>query len=198
MVLVELSSINLSDLPMDAFRAHLRLGTGFSDDMIQDEVLESYIRASMAAIEGRIGKKLLTQSLSWEIGTWVGAEAQALPVAPVSAITQVVIVDGAGGEEILDPQRYKLRKDTHRPQIEARGGLLATIPDGGGARLTLEAGFGSSWLDVPADLREAVFLLAAHYYENRSDASGSGGLMPHGVMALLERHRNIRVLGPRR
>ncbi len=59
MVLEELTSVDLSDLPMDAFKAHLRLGTGFADESVQDEVLESYIRAAMSAIEARIGKMLL-------------------------------------------------------------------------------------------------------------------------------------------
>ena len=65
MVLVELTSLDLADLPMEAFRAHLRLGTGFADDAIQDEVLESYIRAALAAIEARLGKVLITRSYRW-------------------------------------------------------------------------------------------------------------------------------------
>ncbi|MEM7470040.1 MAG: hypothetical protein AAF340_01725 [Pseudomonadota bacterium] len=197
MVLVELTSVDLSDLPMDAFKAHLQLGTGFADDSVQDEVLESYIRAAMAAIEARIGKMLLSRDVIWELSAWSSLSVQSLPVAPVSAVNAVTIVSDAGAETPVEPTHYTLRKDTHRPQLKAAGSVLPTIPSNGVSRISFTAGFGPSWLDVPPDLREAVFLLAAHYYENRRDQNGSSGLMPFGVMALLEAHRNIRVFGAR-
>ncbi|MCY4336254.1 MAG: hypothetical protein OXC60_16485 [Litoreibacter sp.] len=197
MVLVELTSIDLSDLPMDAFKAHLQLGTGFADDSVQDEVLESYIRAAMAAIEARIGKMLLSREVVWELSAWGSADLQPLPVAPVSALGGMVIVDGSDAETNIDLARFSLRKDAHRPQMLSEGALLPTIPKGGAVRISFTAGFGPAWGDVPPDLREAVFLLAAHYYENRRDQNGAGGLMPFGVMALLEAHRTIRVFGAR-
>ena len=197
MVLVELTSLDLSDLPMEAFRAHLRLGTGFADDAIQDEVLEGYIRAALAAIETRLGKALLSREYRWELTAWGDASRQPLPVAPISAVTGVTVLDRAGAGAVVDPELYALERDAHRPVLVAVGAGLPAIASGGSAEITFEAGFGPSWEDVPPDLRQAVFLLAAHYYENRRDTSGSSGLMPFGVMMLLEPHRNIRMLGAR-
>lgn len=194
MVLVELTSIDLSDLPLDAFKAHLRLGTGFGDEDIQNEVLESYIRAAMAAIEARIGKMLLTRTAVWELTSWMGDLRQPLPVAPISRIASVVVVDRAGSETVIDAESYTLERDAQRPKLAAVSSL-PSIPSGGSVKITFDAGFGPGWLDIPPDLREAVFLLAAHYYENRRDQSGASGLMPFGVMALLDTHRNIRVFG---
>jgi uncharacterized phiE125 gp8 family phage protein len=48
---------------------------------------------------------------------------------------------------------------------------------------------------VPADLRQAVFLLAAHYYENRAEPSVGSASMPFGVLVLIESYRSIRVGG---
>lgn len=197
MVLVELTSIDLSDLPMEAFKAHLRLGTGFGEDTVQDEVLESYIRAAMAAIEARIGKMLLSRDVAWELTEWTDQCAQPLPVAPVSEILAVTVVDRLGEEQLAEPDHYHLERDTHRPRLRAAGGLLPAIPSGGQVQISFAAGFGAIWQEVPADLRQAVFLLAAHYYENRMDASGAAGLMPFGVMSLLDTHRNIRLMGAR-
>jgi uncharacterized phiE125 gp8 family phage protein len=194
MVLVELTSIDLSDLPLDAFKAHLRLGTGFGEDDIQDEVLESYVRAAMAAIEARIGKMLLTRTAVWELTGWMGDIRQPLPVAPVSRIASVTLVDRMGTETMVAADSYALERDAQRPKLAAVSSL-PSIPSGGAVKITFEAGFGPAWLDIPPDLREAVFLLAAHYYENRRDQSGASGLMPFGVMALLDTHRNIRVFG---
>ncbi len=49
---------------------------------------------------------------------------------------------------------------------------------------------------MPADLRQAVFLLAAHYYENRSRRRGRcSGSMPFGVLVLIEAYRTARIGG---
>ena len=47
----------------------------------------------------------------------------------------------------------------------------------------------------PPDLAQAVLLLAAEYYENRSEAGVSEGGLPFGVVTLIERWRTVRVLG---
>lgn len=197
MVLVELTSVDLSVLPMEAFKAHLRLGTGFGEDTLQDEVLESYLRSALAAVEARIGKMLLSRDAVWELTQWSNQGAQPLPVAPVSSLLSIVLVDGAGDESPVDPARYRLERDAHRPRVVATGGSLPTVPANGRVKITFRGGFGLVWGDVPADLREAVFLLAAHYYENRTDTTGAAGLMPFGVMSLLDAHRTIRTLGAR-
>ena len=84
MMLVELSAVSAADLPLAGLKAHLRLGSGFADDALQDDVLEGYLRAAMTAIETRIGKILLTRRMSWTVTAWAKFACQALPVAPVS------------------------------------------------------------------------------------------------------------------
>ena len=49
---------------------------------------------------------------------------------------------------------------------------------------------------MPADLAQAVLMLAARYHEDRS-FEGSQSAMPFGVSALIERWRSVRVLGGR-
>lgn len=193
MILVETTSTPSVDLPLAEFRAHLRLGTGFGEDTLQNEVLESYLRAALAAIEARTGKMLFQRRVSWTLTRWSKVDAQALPVAPVTRIENVSLTDASGAETIVDGAVYTLIRDTHRPQIAAVGAGLPTVPQGGSVTVTFDAGHGPQWTQIPPDLREAVFLLASHYYENRFDTSGAGGLMPFGVMALLDAHRNIRI-----
>ena len=48
---------------------------------------------------------------------------------------------------------------------------------------------------MPADLRQAVFLLAAHFYENRGDGRRVSGSMPFGVLVLIEAYRATRIGG---
>ena len=114
----------------------------------------------------------------------------------MSEIHAISVTDRNGTESEVAAESYRLQRDTHRPRVVAISSL-PVIPETGSATLTFEAGFGLSWSDVPSDMREAAFLLAAHYYEHRRDTSGAAGLMPFGVMGLLEPHRNIRLLGGR-
>lgn len=194
MMLIEQTSVPGTALPVQEFKEHLRLGTGFADLGAQDSALESYLRAAMAAIEGRIGKALISRNYLWRLGHWRDDTEQALPVAPVAAILSLSMIDAANVSTPVDPARYRLMRDTHRPKIASVGTTLPAIPSAGTAEVVFTAGFGPAWADVSADLQQAVLLLAAQYYELRHEAGGAEAI-PFGVMALIERWRTVRVLG---
>jgi len=200
MMLTEQTVVPEEALPLAEMRAHLRLGTGFADDAAQDAILESHLRAALAAIEGRTAKILLAREFLWQLEAWRELDEQALPVAPVIAVASVTMRDRDGVASVIDPGRWRLVKDAHRPRIVATGAMLAGIPPGGVAEIAFTAGFGAAWAEVPVDLRQAVLLLAAQYHERRHEAgagAGASGAMPFGVMALIERWRTVRVLGGR-
>lgn len=194
-MLVEQGAVPVAVLPLAELREHLRLGTGLAAPEMQDGLLESYLRAALAAIEGRIGKALLTRRFLWEVTGWRGPGAQALPVAPVSAVLEVALVDAAGGRRVLPAGTWRLRRDAHRPVLEATAGHFPPIPAGGHAEVRLEAGFGPHWAAVPGDLAQAVLLLAAEFYEMRHDGGAGGEALPRSVQALIARWRTVRVLG---
>ena len=195
MILIEETAIPLAALPVDEFKAHLQLGTGFSDDDIQDAVLEGFLRAALASIEGRTGKVLIARIFGWEVAHWRDSHGQALPVAPVSEILSLVIRDAAGDEALVDTATYRLERDTHRPRLMPVGTSLPYVPRNGTAVLRFVAGYGPIWGDLPADLGQAVLLLAAHYYEYRNETALGNGCMPFGVTSLIERYRTVRLLG---
>ena len=199
MMLTEQSSIPASALPIAEFKAHLRLGTGFTDDGDQDGLLERLLRSAVLAIEARTSKILLMRDFLWVIEEWRDPVEQALPIAPVLAIASLVFADRGGVRTLVDPGRYALIADTHRPKLVATTSILPVVPDSHVAEVLMQAGFGASWDAVPADLAQAVFLLAAHYYEQRSEGEMQGirGLMPAGVNALIQRYKTVRLLGGR-
>lgn len=194
-MLIEQTTVPGAALPVQALKDHLRLGTGFADDGMQDALVESFLRAAVAVIEGRIGKVLIARRFLLSLEDWRSGSEQALPVAPVSAIVSVTLVDAAGGAAVVDPGRYRLVPDTHRPKLAAAGILLPLVPVEGRAEVVFDAGFGADWAAVPADLAQAVMLLAAEYYERRHDAGVRTGGLPFGVVTLIERWRTVRVLG---
>ncbi len=190
MMLNELSAVPDGALPVEEFKEHLRLGSGFADGAVQDGLIRTHLRAAIAAVEARTAKVLLQRTFDWDVTEWREADCQALPLAPVAEVSAVVTVDRLGEERVVSPERWRLVRDMHRPKLLATGFVLPMIPTRGRVRISFLAGFGG-WSDVPADLQQAVMMLAAQYYEDRV---GSGA-MPAAVAALVERWRTVRTFG---
>jgi uncharacterized phiE125 gp8 family phage protein len=193
MMLIEETSVPDTALPVDAFKGHLRLGSGFGTDSLQDEVLVSFLRAALAAIEVRTGKVLMRRGFTWSLNTWRDPTGQVLPFAPVHAVSSVTLIARGGAETAIAPERYWLEQDAQRPVLRPAEAVLPVIPTGGSVSIVMDAGFGATWDQVPPDLRQAVFLLAAHYYEFRNETSLSEGCMPFGVSSLIERYKTMRL-----
>jgi uncharacterized phiE125 gp8 family phage protein len=121
MMLTEETPVPQAALPVEEMKDHLRMGSGFADDGLQDGLIETCLRASLAAIEGRIGKMLFQRRFLWVLDCWRDGE-QALPVAPVSSLVSVTLVDAVGGEVAVAPAAYRLVKDLHRPRLAGKGG----------------------------------------------------------------------------
>jgi uncharacterized phiE125 gp8 family phage protein len=192
-MLIELTEAPDSALPVAGLREHLRLGSGFGDDTLQDALLAGFLRAAMAAVEGRTGKSLLERTFALTVRDWVTPDRHPLPVAPVSVVAAVTLTDPLGGATAIPPAAWRLDPDAARPVLAARGAQLPPIAWGGSATVTFDAGFGPDWDDVPADLGQAVLMLAAHYYDYRHDTGLGPGCMPFGVTALIERYRPLRL-----
>lgn len=196
MILTEVSAPPAAAVPVRAFAEHLALGSGFADDGAQDAVLELYLRAAMAAVEARLGRALLAREFAWSVACWREAASQAMPIGPVGAVASVTLIAADGSEEAADPESWSVVRDSQRPRLVGRfGRSLPRIPRSGRAEIRFTAGFGETWDAVPADLRQAVFLLAAHFYENRSETGSVAGSMPFGVLMLLEAYRTTRIGG---
>lgn len=191
MNLVETGSVAAAELPLAEFRAHLRLGTGFGEDTLQDSVLEGYLRAAVAAVEARTNKVLIARGFELAVTEWSEPACQLLPRAPVVRVDEVAVRRANDGDFVVNPEGYWVKFDQNRPLLCARGAALPAL-DAEGAVVSFTAGFGP-WAEVPADLQQAVLLLAAHYYEYRAETALARGCMPFGVTSLLERYRPVRL-----
>lgn len=127
-------------LPVAALKAHLRMGTGFGDDTLQDAVLGSFLRAAMAAIEAGTGKVLLEREFTLAVSSLRNASALPLTVAPVTVIADVQLIMRSGIETTVHSSVYWLERDAQTPRLRAaaaclpgpaRGGeLLRVVKDG--------------------------------------------------------------------
>ncbi|MDQ2067700.1 head-tail connector protein [Xinfangfangia sp. CPCC 101601] len=194
MMLTEVTAVPGAALPVGGLIAHLRLGTGFALPEGQEVLLESHLRAAIAAIEARVAKALIQRAFLWELAEWRDPDGVAMPLAPVAEILSLSMVDAGGAEWTVAETGYRLIADRHRPRLAGRGGGLPLVPSEGRVLISFVAGFAADWEGVPADLQQAVLLLAAEFYEHRHDAGAASGL-PSAVNALIEPWRQVRVLG---
>lgn len=199
MLLVEETAPAQGALPVAALKSHLRMGSGFEavEDATEDAALAGFLRAAIATVEARTGKVLLTRVFRLRLEDWRDPAAQPLPLAPALAVESVEMTDRTGAVTAVPADQWRLIPDNQRPILAPVGAVLPTVPMGGSVTVRFTAGFGTSWGSVPADLAQAVLMLAARYYEDRGFDSGQQLALPHGVGALIERWRAVRTLAGR-
>lgn len=193
MIVTERTSIPDAALPLDAFKAHLRLGRGFGTEHLQDALLLGFLRASLAAIETRTAKVLIARAYSFTLTRWRDPTGEPLPLLPVTSVEAVFLVNADGTEVALPEASYHLEPDAQSALLRPNGACLPTLPTHGHVRIDFTAGLAETFDGLPADLAQAVMLLAAHYYEHRDDTGLHRGCMPFGVTSLIERHRVLRL-----
>lgn len=184
MIVTELTPILDSDLPIGELSQHLRLGTGFSEDGLQDGVLENHIRAALGAIEAQLGITIIARDFSWDVTKLTETGQQRLPLRPVTAFKRIRIYRNAQKTATLE-EGFSVRSNLYDAT------LIGPFPRLGAeetALIEFRAGFGA-WASVPADLRQAVILLASFFYENRAATGG----FPHAIKALLAPYRERRI-----
>lgn len=136
MMLTERVAVPDAALPVQAFRDHLRLGTGFAGLGEEDAALAGFLRAAIAAIEGRTAKALIAREFRLSLGFWRDPAGQPLPLAPVSAVVAVRLLDGMGTANDLPQGLYRLVQDSVRPRLVAAGGCCPIRSAAGRSRST--------------------------------------------------------------
>ncbi len=171
----------------DALAEHLRLPHS-APETEQTTELTTLIRAATTAIERRIDSALVSQEWLWRTISW----CQPIPLGPVISVESVALVDPTGTSTPWIG--WYLAKGLARPHISALPGASApTIPTGSHAEIRFTAGYGPDPEDIPEDLRHAVTLMAAHFYENREATTDPRTPLPLGVASLIAPHRPIRL-----
>lgn len=195
MNIVEEAPVPAQVLPLQQFREHLRLGSGFSDDTLQDGLVETTLRAAIDAIEYRTGKALLRRSFRLRLEEWASGSFQPILRGPLVQVLEVRVLRTDGTATPLASSLYKVVPDDFRAGLQAIR-TLPQIPPGGHAEIRFEAGYGPAWSDVPESLAQAVMVLGSHFYETRGGLADAG--WPMLVRVLVEAFRDLRLFGGRR
>ena len=111
----------------------------------------------------------------------------------LSAIDDVVAHGEGDTPSTVDAAHYYLDNASQPARVVLRDGR--TPPRGGRPVNAIEvrftAGFGSDGTVVPADLRQAILITVAHWFDHRGDASGAS--LPLAALELLDAQRVVRL-----
>jgi uncharacterized phiE125 gp8 family phage protein len=144
-------------------------------------------------VEGVTGRALLAQSWRLVLDDWPYNGQVRLPVTPFRSVTEITAygADGVG-------HAVPLAQFMGEPDRLLLPGMVVGMPmlrERQGIEIEYVAGFGTEPDDVPADIRQALLVLVAYWFEHRDAViiAGSGAVVPTGFDRLLAGHKRVRL-----
>lgn len=139
-----------------------------------DTVLTALILVAVGWVEGRTGRALLNQTWKLQLDEWPCGTLK-LPRAPLSSVTSITYVDGAGATQTLATTIYAVQAlagdQAPRGTVRLKYGqvwpTLRGDPDG--VAVTYVAGYGAATTNLPAALRMLITLRVEQLYAGQTD-----------------------------
>lgn len=143
-------------------KTHCRVSTSADDTYI-----DTLITAARLYVEGRTGRALVTQTWKLYLDSFPDDDNFPLPRFPVASVTHVKYYDTDGTQQTWNSSNY-------HSLLTARPPLIALAPDidwpdTQDRYRAVEIQFiaGQAAASVPADVKQLVKFLVAHWYESR-------------------------------
>lgn len=173
-------------------KAHLKVDTNDEDGLIQ-----TLITAARLHVETLTERALITQNWRLIRDAWPRGRVLQIPIGPVQAINDVRIYDDDDVVATVSAENYLVEVAGVPARLAMRGGRAWPKPGRAlaGIEIDFTAGYGPEPQHVPASLRQAVLLLAAHWFTHREPvALGNAPLpVPGTVDALLSAYKRQRL-----
>ena len=179
------------ELRLDEVKAYLRL-----DDVAgQEGVLTILLEAARMALEAETRRVFMSQGLRY-IESDLAAKRIVVPVAPVSAVTEVGFLMPGGSIAPFAPEAWRVMLKAGDPVIELDAARTPVVPETNpvGIAVRFTAGYGAA-ADVPAPLRQGILQLIAHWFEHREAVTcdGPSAPLPASLDKLVAPYRRWRL-----
>ncbi len=156
----------------------------------EDTLIQGYIRAARETLERLLWRAFITQTLELTLDGWPEGSEIRLPRPPLQSVTAVRYTTEDGTLKTLDPALYVVDTASEPGRVVLKRGTSwpsETLAPAAGVKVEYVAGYGDQASDVPESIRQAILLLAAHWYEHREAVSeGRMVEVPMGVWWLVE------------
>ena len=148
-------------------KAHLRIS-----HVDEDQFIGTLIIAARRHAESQTGLALVSQQWRHFRDDWPDDAAIPLPLAPLLSVDEVATYGDDDVKTVIIPTYYYADAVSRPPRLLLRGSRVWARPGriGNGVAILVTVGFGAA-AAVPAELRQAVLQLVAHWYEHRGNAN---------------------------
>ncbi len=192
MALVLTTAPTVEPVSLADAKLHLRI-----DGTAEDALINSLILTSRLHIETALGLALIAQNWSYFIDRWPSGRVLELPLRPVSAISAIRVYASDGSFETVAPSSYVTDVNATAPRVVLQTSAARPAPGrpANGIEIAMTAGYGTAAADVPQPIRQALLILAAHWYEHREvvELDGTATRVPDSASALLASYRPVRL-----
>ncbi|KKB09037.1 head-tail connector protein [Devosia chinhatensis] len=163
------------------------------DGGAEDALITTLIGAARLHIEGVTGCALIAQTWRIVLDDWPESRMVKLPVTPLLSVTAIAATDANGASHDIGLVQFS--SDNERLFIPRVVVGMPVPQERGGIEIDYVAGFGANPEDVPADLRQALLGLVAHWHEHRDAVliAGSGAVVPSGFDRMVARYKRARL-----
>lgn len=160
--------------PVTAAQAKLQAKVDYSTE---DSLIAIYIQAARELVEKKMGIALLPQTIqekhsAWPLATRLNPyRAIRLHRYPLRAVSSVGYLDENGDAQVLDSSTYVVSGTSYPPMIAPANGQEwpDVLEQVGAITITYTAGYDDAD-SVPADIRQAILLIVADWFDNRENA----------------------------
>lgn len=171
-------------------KQHLRVD--YSDD---DTLVQEFIDAAVAHLDGysgRLGRPLLSQTWSQSFADF-SASPWRLRFADFISVTSITYFDAANTTKTLSPTIYSVLTDEIGPYINLVSGN--SYPNVFSRDDAVTVTWVCGYANIPADIKVALKMMVAHWYENRGVIVTEKRLesIPMAVDALLVKYSRVAV-----
>lgn len=161
-----LDLVNLADT-----KAYLRVDHTADDDLIED-----LIQVATEQVQSMTNTRIKSVTAYGFLEHFKDSD---FPVGPVTAVSAVEYKASGDTYSTLDTSRYHIRISTHPARIEFDNTPSLDEDALERVRISFTYGYGTADHPRPAQFAQAVKMLVAHYYDNRSPVAT--GLTPRAV-----------------
>ncbi len=173
--------------PISLAEAKQFLRVAHDDD---DDVIGALIAGSRIHVEAQTRRALITQTWRIALDTWPASGAIPIVPSPLQQVSAARVYRADNTAETINLASFALDLAADPNVILFSPGVLP-MPGRtqAGTELDVAVGYGDAGDDVPEPLRQAIRLLLAHWYENRSVVGTGATALPHNVTALIAPYR---------
>jgi len=159
----------------------------------EDALITSSITSATKRCEEYTRRKFINQTWELSLGKFP-SETIELPFSPLSSVTSITYEDEDGTTQTWASSNYQVDAKSEPGRVWVEPDISYPTTEAGrldAVQITFVTGYGATAADVPQELKDAIKILVAHWFDNREFVTVGIGFsgqipMPDGVMNMLD------------